>query len=153
MTPELPELAPVRRRETSLYGSFRFSGGGACLKVVKPESGNDRIDRPGLGRYCANHQPRAAAPGPRRSVTGLIGGDVASGCSAFNAHSFGATGSLGGGLEFPGGASLSAGPFIGLGAHNPHDLGGPFTYAGANGADGFLFGADFAGGRRAAANR
>jgi len=84
--------------------------------------------------FCAN------------ATAGLIVGGEASGCIAFNAHSFGATGTLGGGLEFPGGASLSAGPFIGFGAHNPKDLGGPFTYAGANGGEGLLFGADFAGG-------
>jgi RHS repeat-associated protein len=77
---------------------------------------------------------------------GFLVGGVASGCVAFNAHSFGVTGTLGYGIEFPGGASVGAGPLFGIGAHKVHDLGDVFTYAGASGGEGVVAGADFASG-------
>lgn len=36
------------------------------------------------------------------------------------------------------------GPFVGVGAHNIHDLGDVFTYAGASGGEGPVAMADFA---------
>lgn len=76
---------------------------------------------------------------------GFIVGGVASGCVVFNAHSFGFTGTLGGGLEVPGGASVTAGPLFAAGARNVSDLGNTFDYAGASGGElAPVFGADFA---------
>ncbi|HXA28805.1 MAG TPA: LamG-like jellyroll fold domain-containing protein [Candidatus Angelobacter sp.] len=75
---------------------------------------------------------------------GLGVGVSGSACVEANAHSFGLTGTAGAGVEIPGGVSLTAGPQLGLGAHDVSDLGGPFTYAGASGGEGYVGGLDFA---------
>jgi RHS repeat-associated protein len=81
-----------------------------------------------------------------RGSAGFIVGVTGSACVEFNAHSFGLTGTAGAGAEIPGGVSLTAGPQLGLCAHDVSDLGGPFTYAGASGGEALALGLDFASG-------
>ena len=57
---------------------------------------------------------------------------VGSGCLAFNFHTFGVTGTIGQGWEFPGGASVGVGPMFTSGASSLQDLKGHFSYTGAS---------------------
>jgi RHS repeat-associated protein len=77
---------------------------------------------------------------------GLIVGGTASGCFAFNLHSVGFTGTVGGGLDIPGAADISAGPMV-TDAHDVSDLQGGFQYTEASAGDGLAATAQVSGGK------
>jgi len=75
-------------------------------------------------------------------------GVAGSGCVAANFHSFGFTGTLGAGVDVPGGADVGVGPLI-SDAHSVDELGGPFDYGGASLGEGTTINAEVGGGTTA----
>ena len=81
-------------------------------------------------------------------ITGSAGaglGLTGSGCVAGNFHSFGFTGTLGIGVDLPGGADIGAGPLV-SDAHSVDELGGPFQYGGASYGEGATINGEFGSG-------
>ena len=76
---------------------------------------------------------------------GVVVGVTGSVCVHANLQSVGVSGTIGGGLDLPGGADLSVGPMF-SDAHRVSELGDVFTYAGASGGEGITANAEFGSG-------
>jgi RHS repeat-associated protein len=81
-----------------------------------------------------------------QASAGAAVGVSGSGCFVFNANGIGFTGTIGGQLTAGASAGITTGPFVGIGARTPEDLGNNFDYAGASGGAGPSFDATIAGG-------
>ena len=81
-----------------------------------------------------------------QASAGAAVGVSGSGCFVFNANGIGFTGTIGGQLAAGASAGITTGPFVGIGARTPEDLGNNFDYAGASGGAGPSFDATIAGG-------
>jgi len=81
-----------------------------------------------------------------QASAGALLGVSGSGCFVLNANGIGFTGTIGGQLTAGASAGITTGPFIGIGARMPEDLGNVFGYAGASGGAGPSFDATIAGG-------
>ena len=81
-----------------------------------------------------------------QASAGAAIGVSGSGCFVFNANGIGFTGTIGGQLTAGASAGVTTGPFVGIGARTPEDLGNIFGYAGASGGAGPAFDATIAGG-------